>query len=238
MINRYIRLICTGLLVFTLIGCSSATTETTASNTTKAETTTVDTISEATMSRYRENELREYQGQHLDPAIGPADNSISGVKVVSLDNYQLTIDGLVEKPVKLSYDQVLALPPVERLYTLHCVTGWDANIFWKGVLFKDLFAQAGGAKSTAKTVIFRAVDGYSTSLPLALIIANDLMLAYDANGLHLPAEMGYPFIVVAEDKWGYKWARWVSSIELSANEDFKGYWEQAGYDNNADVIGK
>lgn len=238
MINRYLRLICAGLLIFSLIGCSSSVTEPSSTESSSTEPSTVDTVSQATMDRYRENELREYQGQHLDPAIGPADNSISGVKVVSLDNFQLTINGLVENPIKLKYDQVLALPPVERFITLHCVTGWDANILWKGVLLEDLFAQAGGVKSTAKTVIFRAVDGYSTSLPLALIIANDLMLAYDANGLHLPAEMGYPFIVVAEDKWGYKWARWVSSIELSSDENFKGYWEQAGYDNDGAVIGK
>lgn len=235
MLGRYFKYFCLGLLIFTLTGCSPAASGMSAVTT---ETSTVDTMSQATMDRYRENELREYQGQPLDPAIGPADNSISGVKIVSLDNYQLTINGLVEKPVKLSYEQVLALTPVERFITLHCVTGWDANILWKGVLFEDLFSLAGGVKDTAKTVIFRAVDGYSTSMPLALIIANDLILAYEANGLYLPAEMGYPFIVVAEDKWGYKWARWVSSIELSADENFKGYWEQAGYDNNADVIGK
>jgi DMSO/TMAO reductase YedYZ molybdopterin-dependent catalytic subunit len=47
--------------------------------------------------------------------------------------------------------------------------------------------------------------------------------------------MGYPFIVVAEEKLGYKWARWVTRIELSEDPDYQGYWEQRGYDNTADI---
>lgn len=61
------------------------------------------------------------------------------------------------------------------------------------------------------------------------------MLAYQSNGLPLPAEMGYPFIVVAEDKWGYKWARWVDWIELSDDPNYRGYWEQLGYSNEGDL---
>ncbi|MEA4806223.1 MULTISPECIES: molybdopterin-dependent oxidoreductase [Acetobacterium] len=60
-------------------------------------------------------------------------------------------------------------------------------------------------------------------------------MAYAANGVALPASMGFPFIVVAEDKLGYKWARWVSEIELSSDENYKGYWEKRGYDNDATV---
>ena len=62
-----------------------------------------------------------------------------------------------------------------------------------------------------------------------------IILAYGANGLDLPPAMGYPFIVVAEDKLGYKWGRWVNSITLSDDADYKGFWEQAGYPNDADI---
>jgi DMSO/TMAO reductase YedYZ molybdopterin-dependent catalytic subunit len=58
-------------------------------------------------------------------------------------------------------------------------------------------------------------------------------MAYSSNGLPLPDEMGFPFIVVAEDKFGYKWARWVNQIQLSADSNYKGYWESRGYDNEA-----
>ena len=72
-------------------------------------------------------------------------------------------------------------------------------------------------------------------MPLDTIIKKKLILAYEANGLILPAEMGYPFIVVAEDKLGYKWARWVTRIELSSDAKYQGYWEQRGFSNKADL---
>lgn len=193
-----------------------------------------DAASAATMSRYRENEVTEYRGMRLDPAVGPRDNSIKGVQHVDIATYTLTVDGLVDAPVTLTYDQVLALDAYERLITLYCVEGWDATILWKGVLLDALIGKA-GAKPEAVTVIFSSVDGYTTSLPLKTIVDKQLILAYSANGIDLPPEMGYPFIVVAEDKLGYKWARWVNRITLSDDPNYMGYWERLGYSNNADV---
>jgi DMSO/TMAO reductase YedYZ molybdopterin-dependent catalytic subunit len=194
----------------------------------------VDGVSSATADRYRENEIQEYQGARLDPAVGPRDNSITGVQQVDIDGYTLTIDGLVDKEVALSYSDVLAMEPDTRKITLHCVEGWEATILWEGVRLTDLIDLA-GAKPEVVTVIFSAVDGYTTSLPVDTIRDKQLILAYNANGIALPPEMGYPFIVVAEDKLGYKWARWVSRITLSSDADYEGYWEQRGYSNSADV---
>lgn len=195
---------------------------------------TVDAISAATQLRYRANEISEYKGARLDPSIGPRDNSIKGVQQVDITSFTLTIDGLVDTTVTLTYDQVLELEAYERLITLHCVEGWDATILWKGVLINDLIQKA-HAKPEAVTVIFSSVDGYTTSLPLTTVVEQKLILAYSANGLDLPPEMGYPFIVVAEDKLGYKWARWVERITLSDDANYLGYWEKLGYSNNADV---
>jgi len=188
------------------------------------------------MSRYRENEIMEYQGARLDPAVGPRDNSINGVQQVDIETYTLVINGLVDTPQELTYDEVLALPEYERLITLHCVEGWDATILWKGVLLQDLMDLA-GVQPEAVTVIFSAVDGYTTSLPLQTVLDKQLILAYDANGIQLPPEMGYPFIVVAEDKLGYKWARWVDKITLSDDANYEGFWEGVGYSNDASVEG-
>lgn len=199
-----------------------------------AATASADARSAATEERYRPGELREYEGTRLDPAVGPADNSIKGIQQVDAKDYRLTVDGLVDSPAQYTYDEVRGLPSVQRLITIHCVEGWDATILWKGVAMKTLL-DAAAAKPEAVTVIFHAVDGYTTSLPLAEILQKDLMLAYDGNGIALPPEMGYPFIFVAEDKWGYKWARWVNRIELSDNKDYKGYWESAGYSNEGDL---
>lgn len=193
----------------------------------------VDVHTEATLSRFRSLEIQEYEGKLLDPAIGPRDNSITGVQEIDISKYQLIITGLLNNEVALSYEDVLELTSYERLITLHCVEGWDATILWEGVLLSDLI-DLGEAKSTADTVIFHAEDGYTTSLPYSVIKDRQLILAYKANGIDLPNEMGYPFIVVAENKLGYKWARWVTKIELSSDETYKGYWEALGYDNDAE----
>ena len=214
-------------MLFLVTGCSA--------DGDNQDSSTMDAVSAATQSRYRENEISEYKGAKLDPAIGPRDNSIKGVQQVDIASYTLTVDGLVDTTVTLTYDQVLELDAYERLITLHCVEGWDATILWKGVLINELIQKA-QAKPEAVTVIFSSVDGYTTSLPLNVIVAQELILAYSANGLDLPAEMGYPFIVVAEKKLGYKWARWVNRITLSDDANYMGYWEKLGYTNDADVV--
>lgn len=211
------------IVLIILVGCSGEPVE-----------RTLDNVSSATESRYRESEIREYKGARLDPTIGPRDNSILGIQNVDINDYQLKLTGLVDNPMNLAYEEILQLDSYARKITLYCVEGWDATILWEGVLLKDIMDLA-GIDAKAKIVIFHAVDGYTTSLPLKTIIDNELILAYSANGLDLPPEMGYPFIVIAENKLGYKWARWVNEIELSDDIDYKGYWEQRGYDNNADV---
>jgi len=194
----------------------------------------VNGISSATVSRYQKLELRDYKGTRLDPSIGPRDNSITGVQYVDIKTYKLKVSGLVENPVSLAYADVTSLPSYEKLVTLHCVEGWDATILWKGALIMDIIDKA-KVKSNAVTVIFHCVDGYTTSLPLQYIKDKNIILAYSSNGLALPPQLGYPFMVVAEDKLGYKWARWVDQIELSSDTNYKGYWESNGYSNDANV---
>ncbi len=198
------------------------------------EEATADAVSAATMERFRDGELREYNGEKLDPAVGPRDNSIKGVQYVDLADYTLTIDGLANQPQSYTYEDVTKMPSDERLLRLYCVEGWNANILWKGVTMQALLASA-DPKAEVNTVIFHAVDGYTTSLPLQEILDQNLILAYDANGIALPPEMGFPFILVAEEKWGYKWARWVNRIELSSDASYQGYWESNGYSNDADL---
>lgn len=193
-----------------------------------------DTYSQATLARFRTDEIQSYQGKRLDPAIGPRDNSIKGIQYLNVETYTLTISGLSGSTHTLTYDEVIAYPTVERLITLHCVEGWEATILWEGVALMDLIALA-NPSAEVTTIIFHASDGYTTSLPLATIEEKQLILAYRANGLPLPPEMGFPFMVVAQDKLGYKWARWVTRIELSSDSDYKGYWESRGYSNLADL---
>ncbi len=181
-------------------------------------------------------ELREYKGEKLDPIANFYENSIKGPQRVNIKSYRLKVGGLVAKPLSLTYDEVVAKPAESRVIVVHCVEGWDVKVLWEGVPLAALIDEA-GAKPSANTVIFRSVDGYSTSLPLAYIRQKNILLGFKMNGLTLPKERGFPFEVAAEDKWGYKWARWVAAIELSDNPDFRGYWESRGYNNNGDRSG-
>ena len=191
-------------------------------------------MSRATEDRYSETEIRDYKGVRLDPSIGPRDNSIGGIQRVEMEDYKLRITGLIENDTEYTYEEVRSYPSVEKLITLYCVEGWDATILWEGVRISELLEKADPMED-GKILIFRCYDGYTTSMPLSEIIEKDMILAYSSNGEALPEPMGFPFIVVAEDKLGYKWARWVVEIEVSDHVDYEGTWERRGYDNVADV---
>jgi DMSO/TMAO reductase YedYZ molybdopterin-dependent catalytic subunit len=181
-------------------------------------------------------EVRQYQGENLSSIGDFRENSIKGPQTVSLDGYHLKISGLVDNPLALTYDQVLALDKYSKVVTLHCVEGWDVTILWEGVLIDDLLKEA-KAKDGATIAIFHAADGYTSSLTLDFIRRNKILLAYKLNGVTMPPERGFPFMVVAEAKWGYKWVKWVTEIELSDNSNYQGYWESQGYNNNGDQSG-
>jgi DMSO/TMAO reductase YedYZ molybdopterin-dependent catalytic subunit len=181
-------------------------------------------------------ELREYRGEKLDRIEKFPENSIDGPQRVDIRTYRLKVGGLVDRPLSLTYDEVLAKPAESRVIVIHCVEGWEFRVLWEGVPLTALI-DAAGPKATANTVIFHSAEGYSTSLPLAYIRQKDILLAFKMNGLTMPEARGFPFEVAAEGKWGYKWARWVEGIELSDNPDFRGYWESRGYNNNGDLSG-
>jgi DMSO/TMAO reductase YedYZ molybdopterin-dependent catalytic subunit len=182
---------------------------------------------------HAEREIREYEGKRLDPFDRAYDNSIRGPQQVDSKEYRLAVTGLVQTLQSLTYQEVLALPNVKRAITLHCVEGWDEHLLFEGVRLADVLALA-KPKKGVRTVIFYAADGYSSSLTYDDVTRLDLMLAAKINGKVLDAKRGFPFQVVAESKWGYKWVKWVTRIELS-KDPYKGFWEQRGYDNEADV---
>jgi DMSO/TMAO reductase YedYZ molybdopterin-dependent catalytic subunit len=174
-------------------------------------------------------EVRQYKGQKLDSVNDFRENSIKGPQQVDISTYRLKVDGLVQRSASYTYAQVLSQ---ETTYTkvvrLDCVEGWSVTLLWEGVLLSDLIDRSQAGEG-AVTVVFHGVDGYTTSLPLAFIRSNKILLAYKMNGITIPAERGFPFMVVAEDHWGYKWAKWVDEIELSNDPKYLGYWEQRGY---------
>lgn len=180
-------------------------------------------------------EIRNYEGLDLSSVNDFRENAIRGPRYVDITRYRLAVTGLVEQDATLTYDEILdKYPHYSKVVTLYCVEGWDATILWEGVLVRDIINDA-GADPRANTVIFRADDGYTTSLPLDYIMENDILMAYRMNNVTLPAERGYPFQLVAEDKWGYKWIKWIETIELSDDRSYRGYWEQRGFSDSADI---
>jgi len=185
--------------------------------------------------KLRPGEISEYMGQNLSKIDDFRENSIRGPQYIEVDTYRLAITGLVNDPRTYTYENVVnAHNRYEKTVTLHCVEGWDVTILWEGVLVRDLLNEAGIDPKT-KVVIFYAYDGYSTSLPLGFIADKEILIAYKMNGLVLPPERGFPFQLVAESKYGYKWIKWINRIELSDNESYQGYWESRGFSNNATI---
>ena len=180
-------------------------------------------------------EIREYEGKNLSSINDFRENSIRGPQLIDAEDYQLVVTGLVDRDVTYTYDEIVTQNQLhKKVVTLYCVEGWEATILWEGVLVEDLISEA-GINLNANTVIFYAYDGYSTSLPLDYIVENDIIVAHKMNGVTLPPERGFPFQLVAESKWGYKWIKWITEIEISDDENYKGYWESRGYSNNADL---
>ena len=184
-----------------------------------------------------EVQVREYEGERLDSVTDFRENSIAGPQDVNLDTYRLTVGGLVDEPLEYRYSEVASgFPAYEKVVQLDCVEGWSARVLWEGVLVRDILDHA-GVQAEAQSVVFSAVDGYTTSFPVSYFYDNDILLAYAMNGVTLPRERGFPFALVAEQKWGYKWCKWVTGIELVDDPDPGGYWEDRGYSNSGDLDG-
>ena len=180
-------------------------------------------------------EVREYMGENMSSLSDIRDNAIRGTQNINQSTYRLTVNGLVSNPKEYTYDQVVnGFQNYEKVVTLYCVQGWNAKILWQGVLVRDLLNQS-GVDPNATVVIFHATDGYTTAMPLSYFYDHDILMAYKMNGLAIPPEKGFPFELVAESKYGYKWIKWINQIELSDNANYLGYWESRGYSNGADI---
>jgi DMSO/TMAO reductase YedYZ molybdopterin-dependent catalytic subunit len=173
-------------------------------------------------------EIDEYQGEKLTSRASLRDNSIAGPQYPDYGAYRLVLSGLVDNRLSLSYDEVLALPKAEKLITLNCVEGWSATMLWTGTLLSGIL-DAAGADPAADTLVFVCLDGYETTMETSHARERDILLAWATNGLPLGPENGAPFQIAAEEKWGYKWAKWVREIRVLREPGYQGYWEKRGF---------
>ena len=178
-------------------------------------------------------EVREYEGQDLSSVQDFRENSIKGPQYIDINSYTLEVSGLVNNPKTYTYNEVINRQTYKKVVRLDCVEGWSVNILWEGILLRDLLQEV-DIQPEANTIILYAEDGYSTSFPIEYIMENDIILAHKMNDVIIPPERGFPFQLVAEEKWGYKWIKWITKIELSDDPTYQGYWESRGYSDSGD----
>ncbi len=158
---------------------------------------------------------------------------------VDATKWSLEITGLVGKPVKLTVDEIRAMPSVNRYHTLECISnevGGDliSNAMWKGVRFRDVIERAGGVNPKAIRFAFRCADGYTEGVPVADAMRPDTMLAYEINGTPLPSAHGFPLRMLNPGHFGMKNPKWITKIE-AVSTNFTGYWEASGWSDEAVV---
>jgi DMSO/TMAO reductase YedYZ molybdopterin-dependent catalytic subunit len=152
--------------------------------------------------------------------------------------------GEVEEPMHWTWDEFSKLPRAQVTMDIHCVTHWSKfDTLWEGVSVRALVE--GGLiklKPSARFVMQHAEYGFTVNLPIELVLADNFLLATHFNGEPLDPDHGYPVrgvignIPGSELKTPYLWkgAKWVRSLEFM-DQDRLGFWEQAGYHNEADI---
>lgn len=151
--------------------------------------------------------------------------------------WKLHVDGLVDTPLAISYDELRSLPRAEQVSTFHCVTGWSVkDVHWAGVRLADLLGAASPRPNVTALVFTSAERPYVDTLTREQAGLPDVMLAYEMDGAPLSRPHGAPVRLVIPEMYGYKNVKWVERITLVDHAE-PGYWEQRGYDADAWVGG-
>jgi DMSO/TMAO reductase YedYZ molybdopterin-dependent catalytic subunit len=151
---------------------------------------------------------------------------------IEKSNWKLIIDGAVDQPLALSWDDFMNLPQIEDTSDFHCVTTWSKlNMKWKGVRVLDLAALA-HVRENATHILCHGYDEYTTNISLEEALKPDVLLAHTVDGQPLPVEHGGPVRMITPQLYAWKGSKWISRIEfLTFNKP--GFWERNGYSNTA-----
>lgn len=141
--------------------------------------------------------------------------------------------GLVDEEKSWTWQEFQQLPTTKITVDIHCVTRWSKlGTTWEGVRFRD-FVDMVGVKPEAKFVIAHCEYGFTTNTPLEAMLDDDVLLAYKFDGEFLDPEHGKPVRTLVPKRYFWKSAKWLRGVEFS-DVDRPGFWEQAGYHNDAD----
>lgn len=149
------------------------------------------------------------------------------------NTWDFRVFGLVANPLRLRYDDILAMPAKRFVADVHCVTHWSVlDTVWEGVPARDILMLAQPLPE-ARYVLVHAEHGYTANVPLERLMDDDVLLAYRYRDAPLAPEHGYPLRLVLPKLYFWKSAKWVRGFELMA-QDRKGFWESRGYHNEGD----
>ena len=147
--------------------------------------------------------------------------------------WDFTVSGLVEKPVRLTWEEFNRLPQKLVVADMHCVTRWSRfDNRWEGVAVTDVLALA-KVKPEARFALLHAEQDYTANLPLDDLMRPTALFALRHDGEPLTAEHGYPVRLVVPHLYAWKSVKWVRGIEL-LSKDEPGFWEQNGYNMYGD----
>ncbi len=150
-----------------------------------------------------------------------------------LKTWSLSIDGEVERPFTLTWDELMALDQAEVHTDIHCVTRWSKlDTAWRGVLVRDLLEQT-GVKPSGTHVMAYSDGGYTTNMPLEVVMDDDVLLAHTYEGEPLEHDHGAPLRLLVPKRYFWKSAKFLRKLEVMT-EDRMGFWELNGYHNDAD----
>lgn len=170
-------------------------------------------------------------GQHL--TAGWPVLHTGGVPEVDLAAFSLTVTGLVERRLRLSWDELRALPETTVVADMHCVTAWTRlDNTWTGVRPRDLLDLA-GVRAGATHALVSGLPAYSANLPLETLLAGDVLLVWSHDGAPLAPAHGGPLRLVVPGLYAWKSVKWAFELRL-LDRDVPGYWEARGYHNDAD----
>jgi len=163
--------------------------------------------------------------------------SVEGTQRVDLKVWRLKVEGLVEKPISLSFDEIQKLPKKVQVKNFICVEGWGLDDQkWEGVYLQEIFSKV-QINPKAKYATFHATGGkYADSLSIQEALEPDTMLAYKLNGKDLAPENGFPLRLVIPRMYAYKGVKWVERIVFTEKQE-TGYWEEFGYPLDGSIPG-
>jgi len=194
------------------------------------------------MPLFRSKAEQKLRDLGLDPARLPPGQYLTekwpvlhagSVPRVDLATWELRVWGEVEEPLRLTWEEVTALPATEVTTDIHCVTRWSRfDTSFRGVHWREL-ARLVRPKPSARFVVAHAEGGYTANVPIAALEDENALLAFEADGEPLTPDHGWPLRLVIPTRYFWKSAKWLRGLELTAT-DRPGFWERYGYHNEAD----